>query len=90
MVQLGGIATDDVLDSLRGEGLEVIQYVPNNAFLVYGDATSAAKTAENSRVRWVGEFTGPNKITPGLLTTRAKSEMPHITSLCFLVLTLTM
>jgi len=74
VVQLGGIASDDVLDSLRGDGLEVIQYVPNNAFLVYGDATSAAKTAENSRVRWVGEFAGSNKITPGLLTVRGKER----------------
>jgi len=64
VVQLSGIATDEVLDSLRGLGLEVLQYVPNNAFFVYGDGEAAVRAAEHSRVRWVGEYTADQKRSP--------------------------
>lgn len=67
VVQLGGIATDDVLDGIRASGFEVIQYVPNNAFIVYGESSQASRVADNSRVRWMGEFTASQKITPALL-----------------------
>lgn len=33
IVQFGGIATDEWLDSLREMGVEILQYVPHNAFL---------------------------------------------------------
>ena len=77
IVQLGGIATDDVLDSVRASGFEVIQYIPNNAFIVYGESSEASRVAENSRVRWMGEFTASQKITPSLLTAapEGKSRM---------------
>jgi hypothetical protein len=70
VVQLGGIATDNVLESIRATGFEVIQYVPNNAFIIYGEASDAARVAENSRVRWVGELSATNKITPTLVGKR--------------------
>lgn len=69
VVQLGGIATDDVLGSLRGSGLDVIQYVPNNAFLVYGDGAAAELTSTNSRVRWIGEYLPEWKIAKELSRT---------------------
>ena len=62
VVQLGGIATDGVLDTLRAAGLDVIQYVPNNAFLVYGDGQAAGLASAGSRVRWVGEYVPEWKI----------------------------
>jgi hypothetical protein len=74
VVQLGGIATDDVLEGIRATGFEVIQYVPNNAFIVYGEASDAARIAENSRVRWVGELTAGNKITPSLVGAAPESK----------------
>jgi hypothetical protein len=71
VVQLGDIATEDLLDSIRATGFEVIQYIPNNSFIVYGEASNAGRVAENARVRWVGELTAVEKITPSLLTVPA-------------------
>lgn len=66
VVQLGGLAKDDWLDSIRDTGVEVLQYVPHNAFFVYGDATAIAKVAAHSRVRWVGRYSPEQKKSPEL------------------------
>jgi hypothetical protein len=75
VVQLGDIATDEVLNSIRGMGLEVLQYVPNNAFFVYGDAQDASRLANHSRVRWLGEFTPEQKISPELTSGYSKDRV---------------
>lgn len=64
VVQLGGIATDEWLDSIRDAGVEVLQYVPHQAFFVYGDGAAIAKVAGHSRVRWVGVYTAEQKLSP--------------------------
>lgn len=56
IVQLGTLATDDLLDSLRACGVEILQYVPHQAFFVYGSRDSIALAANHNRVRWVGNF----------------------------------
>ncbi|MCA1590461.1 MAG: S8 family serine peptidase, partial [Acidobacteria bacterium] len=62
IVQFGGLATDEWLNSLRDAGVEVLQYVPHNAFFVYGDGQAIAKAAAHSRVRWVGEYLSEQKV----------------------------
>lgn len=63
VVQLGGIATDDWLDSLRDAGVEIIQYVPHQAFFVYGEGSAMANIAGHSRVRWVGRYLAAQKVS---------------------------
>lgn len=63
IVQLGTLATDDILDALRSAGIEILQYVPHQAFFVYGDEAAIAKAAEHNRVRWVGEFRPEHKLS---------------------------
>ena len=63
IVQLGGFATDEWLDSIRDAGVEVLQYLPHNAFFVYGGGDAVAKVAGHSRVRWVGEFRAEHKLS---------------------------
>jgi hypothetical protein len=74
VIQLGDVATDDVLEGIRSTGFEVIQYVPNNAFIIYGESSNAERVAENSRVRWIGELSAKNKITPSLLDPAIESK----------------
>ncbi len=62
VVQLAGPTNDEWLDSLRANGIEILQYVPHQAFFVYGDANAIRKATNNSRVRWVGHFTEAEKI----------------------------
>jgi hypothetical protein len=63
IVQFGTTATDELLDSLKATGVEVLQYVPHQAFFVYGNGESIAKAATHSRVRWVGEFRAEYKLS---------------------------
>lgn len=67
ILQFGGVVTDEWLDSLRDLGIEVLQYVPNQAFFVYGDGESIARAAEHSRVRWIGRFLPADKLPQVLL-----------------------
>ena len=70
IVQFGGIVNDDWLDELRN-AVEIIQYVPNQAFFVYGEGTAIAAAADHSRVRWVGEYLPSQKLSPDIV--RSKS-----------------
>lgn len=62
VVQFGGIATDEWLDSLREMGVEILQYVPHNAFFVYASDPAILRAASHSRIRWVGAFSAEYKI----------------------------
>ncbi len=63
ILQFGGIATDEWLDSLRDMGVEILQYVPHNAFFVHASEEAILRAASHSRVRWVGEFSSEYKIS---------------------------
>lgn len=64
MVQFGTVANDELLDSLRDAGVEVLQYIPHQAFLVYGSKGAIVKAAAHSRVRWTGAHRPEYKISP--------------------------
>ncbi|HVF31094.1 MAG TPA: S8 family serine peptidase [Pyrinomonadaceae bacterium] len=74
IVQLGGFATDDWLDSLRDAGVEIVQYVPHQAFFVHGEGTAVAKAAGHSRVRWVGEYLPEHKISAEVKEFAARAD----------------
>jgi subtilisin-like proprotein convertase family protein len=74
IVQFGGIANDELLDSLRATGVEILQYVPHQAFFVYGDGEAIQKVANHSRVRWVGRFMAEDKLSPVLLAQLAATK----------------
>lgn len=63
VVQFGGTATDEWLNDVGRLGIEVLQYVPHNAYFVYGEADSIARLADHSRVRWIGSYTAEQKIS---------------------------
>jgi hypothetical protein len=63
IVQLGTVATDEILESLKTAGVEILQYVPHQAFFVYGSGEAFARAATHARVRWVGEFRPEYKIS---------------------------
>lgn len=73
VVQFGGVATDEWIESLRDAGVEVLQYLPENAFLIYGDRSSVARAAGHSRVRWAGRFAPEHKV-PDVLKEQLSAE----------------
>ncbi|MBI3652726.1 MAG: S8 family serine peptidase [Acidobacteria bacterium] len=81
LVQFVGPVKDAWLDELRAAGLELIAYVPNNAYLVRENAAaaeqlSAAIQQGQSRgtafIQWEGEFKAEYKIHPQLLSSIAQ------------------
>jgi len=71
LIQFVGPVKSDWLKALRASGLELIAYVPNNAYLVRGtDAATASLMRLASReqfVQWEGPFAGEYKIHPRLM-----------------------
>ena len=63
IVQFGGSPTDEWLKSLTTAGVEVLQYVPHQAYFVYGDAESIVRIADHSRVRWIGRYQPEHKLS---------------------------
>ncbi len=74
IIQFGGIVKDEWLDSLREVGVEILQYVPHQAFFVYADGEAIVNAANHSRVRWVGQFVAEHKISPELDSFVSKIE----------------
>src|SRR5688500_10880678 len=66
IVQFGVLATDELLESLQGAGVEVIQYIPHQAFFVYGNGDQIASAAGHSRVRWTGRYRAEQKLSSTL------------------------
>ncbi|MEJ7846597.1 MAG: S8 family serine peptidase [Pyrinomonadaceae bacterium] len=76
IVQFGGTVNDAWLDSVRDAGVEILQYIPNQAFFVYGDAANIQRVSGHSRIRWVGEHRKEHKISRELrdFNQRTKGE----------------
>ena len=77
IVQFGSIPKDEWIESLRDTGVEIVQYVPNNAFFVYGDGEAISKAAGHSRVRWAGKYVADQKLSSHV---RAFSRAEAVTS----------
>lgn len=53
-------------DALTAQGLRVVQYYPDNAYLVWGDAAALQRSAQSPAVRWHGDFRPEWKRSPDL------------------------
>lgn len=63
VLQFGVTPTDELLESLTASGIEILQYVPHQAFYVYGNREAIAKAADHSRVRWLGRLLPEHKMS---------------------------
>lgn len=67
LVQFVAPAKDAWLDELRAGGVEILQYVPHQAFLVYAPGAARQALAAHPKVRWSGPFSAEYKLYPELL-----------------------
>ncbi len=77
LVQFAGPIQPEWYASLLATGVEVIQYIPANSYLVYGDAAAVASLQSMARtsavVRWDGPYLDHYKIQPAAdVAVRAK------------------
>lgn len=70
LVQFAGPVRPEWFDELVDAGVQVISYIPNNAYLVYGDRRSLRRvqrlTDRKTNVQWDGEYRDDFKIDPGV------------------------
>ena len=68
LIQFAGPVKAEWVDELEKAGLRIVTYIPNNAYLVYGDAAAlaAAGALASSRpfVQWEGSYSADDKIQP--------------------------
>jgi len=80
LIQWNGPVQAGWIDELNRLGVEIIDYIPENAFLVYGDwkvlSAMQKKMADKDYVRWEGSYRPTDKIQPGALD--ASREEPDL------------
>ena len=66
LVQFQDTPKQEWRDSLQSSGLQIIQYYPHNAYLVWGSDSAASTTDSFSFVRWHGTLSPDWKLSPDL------------------------
>ena len=64
LVQFGGPARQDLLDTLRAAGVEPLQYIHPFAYVVWGSRTALGKATQRSAARWSGDFAPAYRVQP--------------------------
>jgi hypothetical protein len=78
LVQFIGPVQPAWRDELLAAGVQIVNYLPENAYLIYGDAASIARVqanaATNPHFQWDGKYVDTYKIDPGALMVDAKGN----------------
>lgn len=79
LVKFSGAIQPEWVKGLEADGLQIVDYIPNYAYLVYGDAASLQKmqTRANrsaSAIEWDGEYAHAWRIQPDVYARGAKGE----------------
>jgi hypothetical protein len=68
LVQFAGPIKERWLNELKQNGVQIVSYVPENSYLVYGDAAALARVqnwaAGSDFAQWEGEYTQDLKVHP--------------------------
>jgi Subtilase family len=82
LVQFSGPAQPAWRDDLIKAGVDIISYIPQNAYLVYGDSASIARVqtlaAQAPHVQWEGPYRSDFKIHPNAKTNDANGNPRQI------------
>ncbi len=79
LVQFDGPVLASEYEALRGTGAMVVDYIPNNAYLVYGDAAALTKVralAQAEVLQWEGDYAADLKINNAARVLDAKGVAP--------------
>jgi len=70
LVQFAGPIQDAWLDELRARGLEIVIYMPDDAYVVWGDGAALAQldafAAEDPAIQWTGAYHPAYRLAPEL------------------------
>ncbi len=75
LVQFDGPIQDDWYQAMLEAGLNVVTYVPDGAYLVWGQETATARLAAKTPLRWRGIFQSANALHPDLAGLLARPNL---------------
>jgi subtilisin-like proprotein convertase family protein len=78
LVQFAGPIKPEWLKALESSGVQIVSYIPQNAYLVYGNAAAAGQmqswARSNGCVQWEGDYADDYKIHPRARLSDAKGN----------------
>ena len=78
LVQFAGPIKPEWYDELLKTGVEVVTYIPNNSYLIYGDAASLNRVHEmktqSAFLQWDGAYLGQYKVDPAARAAQVGKE----------------
>lgn len=77
IVQFNGVIRAAWAESLRSRGVEIVGYLPNNAYIINATAAQRRAIQKVSEVRWVGAYAPGLKVAPELAE-RAESGAEQV------------
>ena len=72
-MQFAGPIRPEWLEALRATGVRVVSYIPNNTYLVFGEARALDALDESVGLQWKGAYLDQHKLQPGLDRTPASA-----------------
>lgn len=76
LVQASTVINEDWIQQLENSGLAIVQYVPQNAFLVWGNLDALESFKLHSDVKWGGNYLPEYAIEPTLRAIQTESSHP--------------
>jgi len=79
LVQFAGPIQPEWYKGLEATGVQVVSYIPNNAYLVYGDTTTLSalqshiSTKAAGAIQWDGEYLNDFKLNPAIHTINSET-----------------
>ena len=77
LIQWNGPVQAGWMEELKRLGVEIVDYIPENAYLVYGDwkvlSAMQKKMADMNYVRWEGSYRATDKIQPNAVSEDGKT-----------------
>ncbi len=82
LIQFAGPIKPEWRDSIEQFGIKIVNYVPHNAYVIYGDTKALARlqvwAGTTNVVQWEGEFSDGYKLHPGARTRDAFGQTRQV------------
>jgi hypothetical protein len=89
LIQFVGPIKSEWRDALKQTGAQIVTYIPQNSYLVYGDAQALAKlqslTGSTASVQWHGDYLDDYKIHPAARLVDAQGNSRQVSTNVFAV-----
>ncbi len=75
LVQFAGPIKTEWFQALSKTGVEVVSYIPSNAYLVYGDSRQLSRVQALTSVQWEGAYKSEYRVDPSISGSSASSKL---------------